>query len=416
MKQSSLITKTLREAPKDETSASAALLLRAGFISKEMAGVYDYLPLGWMTLQRILQVIREEMNLLGGVELQLSALQDKQLWETTNRWGDDVVDNWFKTELKDGREVGLGFTHEEPITRLMKQYIQSYKDLPKYPFQIQLKFRNELRAKSGMLRVREFLMKDMYSFSRNEESHNIFYEKASAAYQRIFTRLGIGESTYKTFASGGTFSKYSHEFQTLCSAGEDIIYVSKEKGIAVNKEVYTDEVLQELGLSKEELAEEKAIEVGNIFTLGSRFSEPLELFFTDEDGERKPVFMGCYGIGPGRILGTIAELCHDDAGLVWPKEVAPFAVHLLNIGREESSQQAAEAIYSTLQENGVTVLFDDRDARAGEKFADSDLIGMPLRVLVSDKHTPNQQVEIKNRKTGEVSMVPFSEVTKFCAS
>lgn len=272
MRQSFLFTKTRKEAPKDEVSKNAQLLIRAGYIHKEMAGVYSYLPLGLRVGEKIAAIIREEMNALGGQEVGLSILQNKELWQKTDRWDDTKVDNWFKTTLKAGGEAGLSFTNEEPLANAMREYIQSYKDLPKYVYQINLKFRNEQRAKSGILRGREFLMKDMYSFHINQEDLNKYYEQVALAYQRIFVRVGIGEKTYKTFASGGVFSKYSHEFQTLCSAGEDTIYVSEKKRVAVNKEVLNDEVLSDLGLSQNELEEQKAVEVGNIFKLGTRFS------------------------------------------------------------------------------------------------------------------------------------------------
>ena len=295
MKQSTLFTKTRKEAPSDEVSKNAELLIRAGFIHKEMAGVYAYLPLGLRTLNKIIQVIREEMNAIGGQELSLTALQEKELWESTDRWDDEKVDVWFKTNLKNGGEVGLGLTHEEPMTRIAKENISSYRDLPFSMYQFQTKFRNETRAKSGIMRTREFIMKDLYSFSKNEEEHNSFYEKSKVAYTKIFKRLGLGHLTYITFASGGMFSKYSHEFQTISSVGEDVIYVDEEKGIAINKEVYNDEVIASLGLSKDTLVEKNAVEVGNIFTLGTRFSEPLDLTYQDENGEKKLVVMGAYG-------------------------------------------------------------------------------------------------------------------------
>jgi len=273
MRQSHLFTKTRKEAPKDETAKNAKLLIRGGFIHKEMAGVYSYLPLGLRVMNKIVNIIREEMNAIGGQELYLTALQDKNIWEKTNRWSDEVVDNWFKTKLKSGSDVGLGFTHEEPLTALMKEYIQSYKDLPRYAYQFQTKFRNEERAKSGIMRTREFLMKDLYSFSKDAKEHEEFYEKAKKAYVKIFDRLGLGDKTYVTFASGGSFSKYSHEFQTLTETGEDTIYVDEKNKLAVNKEVYTDEVLKDLGLNKKDIIEKKASEIGNIFSLGTRFSQ-----------------------------------------------------------------------------------------------------------------------------------------------
>src|SRR3989344_117475 len=321
MRQSQLFTKARREAPADEVAKNAQLLVRAGYIHKEMAGVYSYLPLGLRVLNNIVQIIREEMNAIGGQELILTALQDKELWSRTDRWDDDKVDNWFKTSFKNGGETGLAITHEEPLTRIMTEHISSYRDLPVYTYQFQTKFRNELRAKSGIIRGKEFLMKDLYSFHTDQEDLDAYYEKATDAYHRMFQRCGIGDTTFITFASGGTFSKYSHEFQTLCNAGEDTIYLSREKKVAINKEVLTDDALADLGLSRSELEEAKAVEAGNIFKLGTRFSEPLGLTYTDETGVKKPVVMGCYGIGPTRLMGIIVEVLADDKGLVWPESV-----------------------------------------------------------------------------------------------
>lgn len=411
MLQSQLFTRTKKEAPKDEVSKNAQLLIKAGFVHKEMAGVYSYLPLGLRVFNNILKVIREEMNKIGGQELVLTALQEKSTWEATNRWDDAVVDNWFKTKLKNDTELGLGFTHEEPLTKLMTEYVSSYRDLPFSAYQFQTKFRNETRAKSGIMRTREFVMKDLYSFSQNEAEHMDFYEKAKAAYKKIFERVGIGHLTYLTFASGGVFSPFSHEFQTLTSAGEDTIYVDKEKGIAVNKEVYTDEVLRDLGLTKENLTEERAVEVGNIFTLGTRFSDALGLKYKTEKGEEKSVFMGSYGIGPGRLMGTIVEVLADEKGLVWPANIAPFTVHLIDLsGKNEEVAAHAKEIYTMLQAHDIEVLFDNRATSAGEKFADSDLIGIPYRVVVSEKTMKDSVVELKNRQTGEVTRITPDEL------
>ncbi len=413
MLQSQLFTKTRKEIPAGEVARNAELLIRAGFIYKEMAGVYAYLPLGLRVLKKIEQIIREEMNSIGGQEVVLTSLQDKVIWEKSNRWSDTIVDNWFKTTLKNGAEIGLGFTHEEPVTKLMKDFINSYRDLPRFVYQFQTKFRNETRAKSGIMRTREFVMKDLYSFSKNKEQHDIFYEKAKQAYMKIFDRVGLGDQTYLTFASGGVFSEYSHEFQTLTTAGEDIIYVDEDKKIAVNKEVYTDEVLANLGLDRTNLVEKKAVEVGNIFTLGTRFADVFELTYLDEAGSSQSVFMGSYGIGPGRLMGTVVELFSDEQGIAWPKNVAPFDLHLVSLCREESDQQKVFEVYKGLQQAGYDVLFDDRDVRAGEKFADSDLIGIPVRVVISPKTLANNSVEIKLRVAGqetEAKIVPLAEL------
>jgi prolyl-tRNA synthetase len=402
MRQSQLFSKTRKLAPSDEVSKNAQLLIRAGYIHKEMAGVYTYLPLGLRVLENVNRIIREEMNAIGGQELQLSALQDKQVWSTTDRWDSETVDVWFKTKLQNDTELGLAFTHEEPITRMMRDHVNSYRDLPVYAYQIQTKFRNEVRAKSGIMRTREFPMKDLYSFDRDQESLDTFYEKVAEAYSRIFARAGIGTITYKTFASGGSFSKFSHEFQTISPAGEDTIYVDAKKNIAINEEVCTDEVLAELGIVRNELIQHTSIEVGNIFKLGTRFSEPLGLVYKDEAGVEHPVVMGSYGIGPSRLMGTVAEALSDDKGLVWPKEVAPFGVHIVRLGEDERVVSSADALYQTLRSAEVTVLYDDRPVRPGEKFADSDLIGIPVRVVVSEKTVEAGTYEVVVRATGEV--------------
>lgn len=409
MRYSKLFSKTTKQTPKDEVSKNAQLLIQAGFIYKEMSGVYDYLPLGLRVLNKISNIIREEMNAIGGEELLLSALQESSLWERTDRWSDKVVDNWFKTKLKNDSELGLGFTHEEPLTNLMRNYIRSYRDLPVYVYQIQTKFRNETRAKSGLMRGREFSMKDLYSFSKDEDSHNAFYEHAKQAYLKIFDRLGIGDITYLTFASGGTFSKYSHEFQTLTEAGEDVIYVDEQKKIAVNKEVYNDEVLVDLNLKKEDLVERPAVEVGNIFSLGTKFSEAFELNYVDENGDSKLVVMGSYGIGPGRLMGTIAEVLSDDRGIIWPASVAPFQVQLIGLDLDDSEIKGkAEVIYEKLKSAGVEVLYDDRvDVSAGTKFADCDLIGIPYRVVISRR--TGDQVEVKKRTEQEADTVDLEK-------
>ncbi len=411
MRQSQLFTKTRKEAPKDEVAKNAELLIRGGFIHKELSGVYSYLPLGLRVLNKIVQVIREEMDAIGGQELELSSLQDKELWSRTDRWDDEKVDNWFKTNFKSGGETGLGITHEEPLTQIMSEYVSSYRDLPILAYQFQTKFRNEMRAKSGIMRGKEFLMKDLYSFSKDETEHKELYEKIREAYIKTFNRLGIGDKTHLTFASGGIFAKFSEEFQTESEAGEDLIYVDSKSGIAVNKEVLNDESLKDLGIERENLVEKKAIEVGNIFNLGTKFSEPLGLTYADETGAKKPVVMGSYGIGPSRIMGTIVEVLSDSKGIVWPKAVAPFQAHIILIDGEKS-KESAENLYKELTDSGVETLFDDRDARAGEKFADSDLLGIPMRVIVSDKSLEKGGFEVVVRSSGESRIVGASELLK----
>lgn len=412
MRVSQLFTKTSKTAPADEVAKNARLLIRAGYVHKEMAGVYTFLPLGLKVLDNICTIIREEMNAIGGQELKLTSLQDAEIWKATGRWDDEVVDIWFKTKLKNETEVGLGPTHEEPLVRAVKPFVNSYKDLPFLAYQIQTKFRNETRAKSGVMRGREFLMKDMYSFARTQEEHDELYEKIKQAYFRVYERLGIGEQTFLTFASGGMFSQYSHEFQTLTDAGEDTIYLDRDKKIAVNEEVNNDEVLAELGLERDKLEAVKAAEVGNIFTLKDKFSGPLELTFTSEDGERHNVLMGCYGIGPSRLVGVITELMADERGLVWPENIAPFRVYLARLGAESEVVQAADTLYDELTEAGVEVLYDDRDVRPGEKFADADLLGIPHRVVVSAKTVAAKQFEYKKRASSDSSMETAESLKK----
>ncbi len=410
MRVSQLFTKTSKTAPADEVSKNAQLLIRAGYIYKEMAGVYAYLPLGKRVLEKIIQIIREEMDGVGGSEISLTALQHSDVWQASGRWSDDVMDVWFKTELANGTTLGLAPTHEEPLTRLMKTYISSYKDLPIYPYQFQIKFRNELRSKSGLMRGREFWMKDLYSFSRTQEEHDAFYEKISEAYSRVFSRLGLGDITYKTFASGGSFAKFSHEYQTVSPVGEDTIYINDEKGIAINEEVYNDEVLAELGVSRDELRQEKAVEAGNIFTLGTRFSDPLELNYTNENGVSVPVIMGSYGIGPSRLMGLIAELFADEKGLVWPENVAPFRVYLVRIGESDEIVARADALYQTLTDRGIEVLYDDRAERPGAKFADAELLGIPHRVTVSERLLEQDGYEYVARNGGDASVLTHDEL------
>lgn len=411
MRQSKLFTKTRKEAPADEVAKNAELLIRAGFIHKEMAGVYSFLPLGLRVVNKIENIIREEMNQIGGAEMRTSVLQNKEVWEKTNRWDDEIVDNWFKTDLKNGGQVGLSFTNEEAYSNIMKQYVSSYKDLPIYPYDFKSIFRNETRSKSGIMRGREFYWKALYSFSKDEAEHVVFYEKIKSAYQNIFKRAGIGHLTYVTFASGGTFSKFSHEFQTITSVGEDTVYLDENSGIAINKEVFNDEVIAELGLNKETLVEQRAVEVGNIFSLGTKFSAPFDLKYTDEKGEEKLVIMGSYGIGLGRLMGIIVEVLSDDKGIIWPESVAPFKVHLLALGEDEAVQQEANKVYETLLQNKIEVLFDDRAGlSAGEKFADSDLLGMPVRVVVSARSMKENGVEVKKRTEEKGTVVSVDEL------
>ncbi|MGZ6005345.1 MAG: aminoacyl--tRNA ligase-related protein [Candidatus Saccharimonadales bacterium] len=412
MKLSQLFTKSRKEVPADETARNAQLLIKAGFIHKQMAGAYDFLPLGLKVLDNIAEVVRQEMNQVGGQEVKLTSLQRKDLWERTGRWSDEVVDDWFKTKLANDTELGLGLTHEEPLTDLLVDYVNSYKDLPLLIYQIQTKFRNELRAKSGILRGREFLMKDMYSFARNQAEHEEIYDRIKQAYVKVYDRLGIGQLTYPTFASGGIFSKFSDEFQTVTVAGEDQIFLDKNKKVAVNSEVNNDEVLQDLGLARADLKEQTAAEVGNIFNLGSKYSKALGLEFTDEKGNRQPVIMGCYGIGISRCMGVIAEVLSDEKGLVWPESIAPAKAIIVQIGSDEAVNKSAEKLYKDLTEAKVEVIYDDRDMRPGEKFADADLMGIPYRVVVSDKTIAKHEFEVKRRTEDTHRLLTAQELLK----
>ncbi|HPS21664.1 MAG TPA: His/Gly/Thr/Pro-type tRNA ligase C-terminal domain-containing protein [Candidatus Paceibacterota bacterium] len=411
MRQTQLFTKTKKESPADEVARNAELLIRGGFIHKEMAGVYSYLPLGLKVLKKIENIIREEMNSIGGIETKTSIMQSKEVWEKSDRWDDEKVDVWFKTELKNGGEVGLSFTNEEAHSNILKQYISSYKDLPIYPYDFKDIFRNEIRSKSGILRGREFYWKAMYSFSKDDKEHEAFYEKAKLAYQNIFKKVGIGHITYITFASGGTFSQFSHEFQTLTGAGEDTIYLDETKGIAINKEVYDGKTIEQLGLNKENLVEKRAIEVGNIFSLGTKFSSPFDLKYKDEKGKDKLVIMGSYGIGLSRLMGTIVEALSDDKGIIWPESVAPFKVHMLSLGESENVKTEADKLYAELNKKNIEVLFDDRaDISAGEKFADADLLGMPYRVVVSERSLKEGGFEIKKRNEEKGKIINAEEL------
>ncbi len=415
MKQSQLFTKTRREAPKDEVSKNAQLLIRAGYVYKEMAGVYTYLPLGLRTLAKIENIIRKEMDNIGR-EILMSALSPEELWQETGRL--NIVDSLMRTvganelsRAKNDASYILNPTHEELITPIAQEYNQSYKDFPVAYYQIQTKFRNEARAKSGILRGREFRMKDLYSFHRDEADLLSYYEEAKKVYLSIFAQVGLGDDTFITLASGGDFTTgFSHEFQTVVESGEDTIYLDRKNNIAYNKEVVTPENAQKLGVDFDTLEQVRACEVGNIFPLNVKFSNAFRYTYVDEAGEAKPVYMGCYGIGPSRVMGVVVEKLADDKGLVWPKAIAPFTVHLISLVKTDEEKTKADALYTTLQQAGIEVLYDDRDARAGEKFADSDLIGLPIRLVVSSKTLEQNAVEWKERSSEESSMVTLDSL------
>lgn len=406
MKQSKLFGKSKREVSKDEVSINAQLLIRAGFVDKLMAGVYTFLPLGLRVMKKIEDIIREEMNAIGGQEVFMPSLHPKENWEKTGRW--NSMDDLYKVRDLSEREFALGATHEEVIVPLVKKFVDSYREFPFGIYQFQNKFRMELRAKSGILRGREFLMKDLYSFHLSEKDLDDYYEKAKTAYFKIFERLGIKEKTYLTFASGGSFSKYSHEFQTASSAGEDIIYICEKCKLAINKEIKSEiSSCPECGGA--DFKEEKSIEVGNIFKLMNKYTKPFNFKIKNEKGKDIEVLMGCYGIGLSRAMGTIVELFHDEKGMMWPEAVAPFKAHLLSLGKNEETQK----LYQELLDKNIEVLFDDRDLRAGEKFADADLIGIPYRIVVSEKSLKAGGAEVKKRNESKGKIIKIGEILKF---
>ena len=409
MKRSQLFTKTTKDAPADEVAKNAQLLIRAGYVYKVMAGVYTYTPLGIRVIENIKQIVREEMASVNSAELIMSSLQRPETWQVTGRWDDDSVDVWFRTKLKDGQELGLAWSHEEAIMEMMKQSITSYKDLPTSVYQFQTKFRNEIRAKSGIMRGREFVMKDQYSLHATEADMDKYYDSVIEAYKRVYSRLGIGDSTFVTFASGGSFTKFSHEFQTICGAGEDVLYMNTDRSVAVNEEVL-DEATEEIGVDKSELEKVVTAEVGNIFKFGTEKSEKMGIYYTDKDGSKKPIYLASYGIGLTRVMGVIAEKTSDDSGLNWPMNVTPYHVYLVAIGDIDAQ---ADDLYQELQQSGVNVLFDDRDVRPGEKFADADLMGIPVRVVISAKTLAEDSVEVKLRSGSDAEMMELSEVTAY---
>lgn len=406
MKQSNLFTKTKKESFKEEKSKNAQLLTRAGFINKEISGVYSLLPLGLKVVKKIENIIREEMeSTLSAQEIFMPALHPLENYKKTGREDIDVL---FYTELASGRKMTLGQSHEEIVVPLAKKHLLSYKDLPLYVYQIQNKFRNELRAKSGILRGREFLMKDLYSFHANEEDLNQYYELSKKAYHNVFDKLGIGNKTYITFASGGSFSKYSHEFQMETEAGEDLIYFCDNCKVAINKEII-EEQPDCPECKNNNLIEKKAIEVGNIFKLKTRFSEAFDLTFKDEKGKEELVQMGCYGIGVTRLMGAVVEAFSDEKGIIWPKEISPFDAHLIKIGDSEEVEKIAEETYKNFD-----LLYDERtDKSVGEKLADSDLIGIPLRIIISDKSLKKSCFEVKERNKEEIQFIPIKKINNF---
>jgi prolyl-tRNA synthetase len=404
MRLSNLFTKTLREVPREEQSINAQLLIKAGFIDKLSAGIYTYLPLGLYTLKKIEKIIREEMNAIGGQEILMPALHPKENWVETNRWR---VGEMFKIKNQTGKDYGLGWTHEEIITPLIKKFVHSYKDLPLYVYQIQDKFRDELRAKSGLLRGREFLMKDLYSFHLNEKDLDCYYEKVKKAYFKIFQRVGIKKQTYLTLASGGSFSKFSHEFQAVTNAGEDTIFICSKCSLAINKEIIVEQKNQCLDCGNKKLEQKKAIEVGNIFKLGDKFSKAFNFKIKDKNNKDESILMCSYGIGLGRLMGVVTEVYHDEKGILWPQSIAPFTIYLIDL---DGTRKETEKIYGELKTNNIEVLWDDRDESAGTKFKDCDLIGLPIRLVLSKKTLKNNSVEFKKRAEKDTKLIKIDQI------
>ncbi len=425
MRQSHLYIKTRKEAPSDEVSKNAVLLTRAGFIHKEMAGVYTFLPLGLRVLRKVEDIIRKHMDTVG-TEVLMTTLSPEEKWKNTKRL--DTVDVLMRTgpanevsKQKSSNSYIVNPTHEDMITPIASEYLRSYKDLPAAFYQIQTKFRNEARAKSGLLRGREFRMKDLYSFHRDQDDLMRYYEAIKSVYMNIYRDIGIGEDTFMTVASGGDFTpNFSHEFQTLVDVGEDVIYLDRKNNIAYNKEVVNDETAKKLGVDFSTMEQVSACEVGNIFPLDTKYTEVLNYTYTDKDGTEKFPYMGCYGIGPSRIIGVVTEKLADEKGLVWPESIAPFSVHLLSLAKDRESEtyKKAEELYDALVQANVEVLFDDREEGVGSKFADSDLIGIPMRVVVSDKSLLAGGVEIKERKSDASEIISIDQLltmyTKVC--
>ncbi|OGZ52822.1 MAG: hypothetical protein A3B25_01040 [Candidatus Ryanbacteria bacterium RIFCSPLOWO2_01_FULL_48_26] len=405
MLQSKLFTKVSRNAPKGEVAVNAQLLERGGFIYKNSAGVYSFLPLGWRVMQNIARIIREEMDAIGGQEIFMPALVEKKYLEATGRFdvpvGFDAIEKGSEKP-----NFSLGWTHEEVLTAIAARFVSSYNDLPFAAYQIQTKFRNEARAKSGLLRGREFMMKDLYSFHASEEDLNQYYEKVAVAYHKIFSRVGV-KAIY-TLAAGGDFTlKNTHEFQVVADVGEDIIYLCRKCGYAENKEISKLASQSKCPACDGEIEEKKSIEVGNIFPLGTKYSEAFNLNFTDTNGDKKLVVMGSYGIGLGRLMGTVVELYHDDGGMQWPEAIAPYAVHLLELNGAKGEQ-----LYASLQGKGVQVLYDDRDMSAGQKLVESDLIGIPWRLVVSPKLSGKAEIKYRKNERPEIVRADAAEILK----
>ncbi len=409
MRQSQLFPKTRKEAPKDAVSVNHQLLVRAGYIDQLMSGSFTLLPLGLRVVTKINQIIREEINKVGGLELAMPLLHPKEIWSETGRW-DKADEIMYKLSDSRKKEYVLSFTHEEIVMDLLRKNINSYQDLPVSIYQFSTKFRNEPRARSGILRGREFMMKDLYSAHTSETDMMEYYEKVKGAYVKIFKRLGFDFKVVE--ASGGVFTdKHTHEFQVINANGEDTIFACSECDFSVNKEIFEGKEGEKCSKCKKGKIEkiDNTVEVGNIFPLGTWYAERMKVYFMDKDGGKKPVWFASYGIGPTRVMGTLVEVSHDDRGIMWNKVVAPFDVHLVELkGKNEKGK--AEEICNKLKEAEVDVLWDDRDVPAGEKFADSDLIGIPVRLVVSERN--GDKIEWKERTSDKSELLTFEEVVQ----
>lgn len=412
MRQSHLFTKTRKSAPKDEVAKNAQLLIRAGYIHKEMAGVYSYLPLGARVMSKIENIVREEMDAIGGLETRMATLHPSENWKTTGGW--DAVDVLFKLQSRTEKEYAMGQSEEEIVTPIAQEYVASYKDLPVAIYQIGQKYRDELRAKSGIMRGREFGMKDMYSFHESQQDFERFYEIVKQAYFRVYSRCGLDAKV--TEASGGAFTeKLSYEFMVLTDAGEDDILYCTHCTHCANVEVSkVAEGATCPKCDKSELKKARAAEVGNVFDLGTKYPKAFGYTYKDKEGNDQTPIMGCYGIGTTRLMGTVVEVRSDEKGIVWPKSIAPYQVHLIGIsGGNADITAEADKLYELLTDNGIDVLYDDRDLRAGEKFADAELIGIPTRLVVSEKTIAEGGIEGTDRASGTSTFISDSGIIEY---
>ena len=409
MRYSKLFGKSLRSAPKEAESTSHKLLACGGFIDQLAAGIYTFLPLGWRVHSKIAGVIREEIDAIGGQEFSMPVLAPKALWRETGRW-ETIDPPLFITKDRHNKEYALGPTHEEVITDLARRFVKSYKDLPFAAYQIQDKFRNELRATGGLLRTREFFMKDLYSFHADEADFKEFFKKAIGSYTKIFASCGL-KILVSQASSGSIGGDVTYEFQVPAEVGEDLVLFCKKCGYAINREISQEKKIgdkcPECG---DILNQTQAIEAGQVFSLGTKYSKGMGATFVDRQGTQKPIIMGCYGIGIGRLMGTIVEVYHNDAGIIWPENVAPYKIHLVSIGDGQDVIKKAAEIYQNLVKKGEEVLYDDRDESPGVKLADADLIGIPERWVVSENTLKKDSIEVKKRSEDSAKLVKISNL------